>query len=122
MKRILASGLLLAGVVGLSACGAGGGDFASRLTAVCVKERGEADRKDCACATRVIDESLSTEDRQLAMLSMDADEGRFKTRDDARKAMSAIGISPNNAEEIMGGFVVRMMTIEAKASATCNVS
>lgn len=121
MKRELVSGLVLAAAIGLSACGGagGGGDLAGRLTGICIEERGEADRTACECAARVVNESLTDEDRKLALLSVDAEEGRFKTQDDARKAMSSIGLNPDNAEQIMSGFVMRMMTVEATATAKC---
>lgn len=124
MKHAFASCFALVGMSGLPACGAasGGDDFASRLISICVSERGEGDRKECECASKVIDEALSRQDRDLATLSMDAEEGRFKTRDDARKAMSSIGLNPDNSEEIMGGFIQRMMILESTAGASCNVS
>ena len=120
MKSIVASGLALAAAMALSACG--GGDFAGRMTALCIKERGDADRAACECASRVINGALNEADRKLATISLDAEEGRFKTRDDARGALQAIGLNPDNAEEIMGGFVQRMMMVETKAAAECGVS
>jgi hypothetical protein len=122
MKSTVASGLALAAAIALSACGGSGGDFAGRMTALCIKERGDVDRVACECASRVINGALSEPDRKLAMISLDAEEGRFKTRDDARSALQTIGLDPDNAEEIMGGFVQRMMMVEAKATAECGVS
>jgi|JI6StandDraft_1071083.scaffolds.fasta_scaffold00009_57 hypothetical protein len=121
MKSVVASGLMLAAVIGLSACSgaAGGGDLSGRLTAVCVKERGEAERTACECASRVVDEALNDQDRKLALFSIDAEEGRFKTREEARAAFGALGLDVENAEQITGEFVMRMMTVEAAASARC---
>lgn len=123
MKSTVASGLMLAAIVGLSACGgAGGGDLGGRMLALCVKERGEGDRTACECAARVMNGALTEQDRKLAMMSLDAEEGRFKTQEDARAALGSLGLNPENAETIMMGFVQRMMVVEAKATAECGVS
>lgn len=125
MKSTIASGLMLAAAVALSACGGaagGGGDLAGRLAALCIKERGEAGRMVCECEARVTNTALSEEDRKLAMISVEAEEGRFKTKDDLRKALEALGVNAQNAEEKMGAFVQRMMLLEAKAIGECGAA
>ncbi len=124
MKRDLAFSLAFAAAIGLSACGGagGGGDLGGRMLALCIKERGESDRTACECASRVINGALNDQDRRLAMVSLDAEEGRLKTREDARAALGSLGLNPDNAETIMGGFVQRMMVVEAKATAECGVT
>lgn len=125
MKRNLAFGVALAVAIGLSACGGaagGGGDLAGRLAALCIKERGEAGRTVCGCEARVTNTALSEEDRKLAMISVEAEEGRFKTKDDLRKALEALGVNAQNAEEKMGAFVQRMMLLEAKAIGECGAA
>ncbi len=126
MKRAFATGLVLAGLRALSGCGdpAGvddGGAFATRMTDICIKERGEVDRAACECVSRAIHESLSGQDRKLAMLSLDAEEGLFKTQEEARNAMQAAGFDPADAQEVLSGFIDRMTVVEGKASSRCNL-
>ena len=58
MIRLSAAIIAFAGFASLSACGAGGSEFATKATAACIKDQGEAAAAKCGCQARLIEQAL----------------------------------------------------------------
>ena len=75
MIRLSAAIVALASIVSLSACGGiGGSEFATKATAACVKDQGEASAAKCGCQARIIDKALNDKEKKFLLTSMNAAE------------------------------------------------
>lgn len=72
MIRLTAAVLAFAGFASLSACGAGGSEFATKMAAACTKDQGEASAAKCACQARLADQALNDKEKKFILASLNA--------------------------------------------------
>jgi hypothetical protein len=104
-----------AAALALSACGGmGGSEFATRATAACVKEEGQASAAKCACQVAIVEKELNDKEKKAILLSMDqpADAGP----EAGMKAMEAAGITMAD----MMSMGMKMMAVSAQAETQCS--
>jgi hypothetical protein len=57
---------------GLSACGGiGQSEFATKSTAACVKEEGQAAAAKCACQVKLVESTLNDKEKKLVLATLD---------------------------------------------------
>jgi len=97
----------------LSACGAGGSEFATKTTAACIKEEGQAAAAKCACQVAIVEKELDEKEKKAILLSMDQDSSA--SPEASLKAMEDAGITMAD----MMSMGMKMMAVSAKADAEC---
>lgn len=110
MIRTTVAALALAGI---SACGAGGSEFATKTTAACIKEEGQAAAAKCACQVAIVEKELNEKEKKAILLSMDQDASA--SPDAGLKAMEEAGVTMAD----MMSMGMKMMAVSAKADAEC---
>lgn len=114
MKLIATLAAGCAALLALSACsGAGGSEFATKATAACVKEEGQASAAKCACQVAIVEKELNDKEKKAILLSMDQDPSAGPEA--GMKAMEAAGITMAD----MMSMGMKMMTVSATAETQC---
>lgn len=114
MKLIITLAATCAAALALSACGAmGGSEFATKATAACVKEEGEASAAKCACQVAIIEKELTDKEKKAILLSMDVDQSAGPEA--GLKKMEEAGITMGD----MMSMGMKMMAVSAKAETQC---
>lgn len=112
MIRLPAAILALAGLVSLSACGAGDSEFVTKTAAICVKEEGQAAAGKCACQARIVETVLSDKEKQFVMATVSAD------KMDPAASMKALTDSGLTIQDMMA-MGQRMATVEGRLETEC---
>jgi hypothetical protein len=107
----LAAGCVAA--LALSACGAGGSEFAAKATAACVKDEGQDAAAKCACQVAIIEKELNDKEKKVILLSMDQDPNAGPEA--GMKAMEEAGVTMAD----MMSMGMKMMAVSAKADSQC---
>lgn len=114
MKLITTLAGVCAAALALSACGGiGGSEFATKATAACVKEEGEASAAKCACQVAIIEKELTDKEKKAILLSMDMDESAGPEA--GMKKLEEAGITMGD----MMSMGMKMMAVSAKAETQC---
>lgn len=113
MKLVTTLAAGCAAILALSACGAGGSEFATKMTAQCVKEEGQALQAKCACQVAVVEKGLNDKEKKAILMSMNQDENA--NPEDAMKAMEAAGITMGD----MMSMGMKMMALSGEAETQC---
>ena len=113
MIRLSAAIVALSSVVSLSACsGAGGSEFATKATAACVKEQGEASAAKCACQVKIIEQALNDKEKKFLLATINASD---MSPEAGMKALTDSGLTLAD----MMSIGTKMQSVEAKAEAEC---
>lgn len=114
MIRLSAAIVALASIVSLSACGGvGQSEFATKATAACVKDQGEASAAKCACQVKIIDQALNDKERKFLLASMDATELGPEA---GMKALTESGLTLAD----MATMGQKMQGLDTKSEAECS--
>lgn len=113
MKLITTLAAGCAAMIALSACGAGGSEFAAKATAACVKDEGQAAAAKCACQVAIIEKELNDKEKKVILLSMNQDESAGPEA--GLKAMEEAGVTMAD----MMSMGMKMMAVSAKADTQC---
>jgi hypothetical protein len=105
--------LAILALAGLSACGAGGSEFATKTTAACIKDEGQGAAAKCACQVAIIEKELTDKEKKAILLSMEQDTSA--SPEAGLKAMEEAGITMGD----MMSMGMKMMAVSAKADAEC---
>lgn len=109
MIRFTAASLALAS---LAACGAGGSEFATKASAACVKEEGQAAAAKCACQARLVEQALNDKEKKFVLATLDAED---MGQEAAMKALADSGLTIAD----MMSMGERMSAIEARVTTEC---
>lgn len=113
MIRLSAAIIALSSIVSLSACGgAGGSEFATKATAACVKDQGDASAAKCACQVRIIDQALNDKERKFLLTTMNAAEMGPEA---GMKALTESGLTLAD----MATMGSKMQGLDTRAEAEC---
>jgi hypothetical protein len=112
MTRIQAAIFALAGLAGLSACGAGESEFVTKGAAACVREEGQQAAAKCACQTRIIESALSDKEKKFVLATMSAESM------DPEAGMKALSDSGLTIEDMMS-MGQRMAGLEGRMNTEC---
>lgn len=112
MIRLTVAAIALAGIASLSACGAGGSEFATKATAACVKEQGQASAGKCACQARIIETALNDKEKTFLLKTMDA---ANESPEAAMKAFADSGLTLTD----MAAMGTKMQSVEGRAETEC---
>jgi len=113
MKLVTMLAAAAATTLTLSACGAGGSEFATKMTAQCVKEEGQAAAGKCACQVGVVEKALNDKEKKAILLSMNIDESAGPEA--GMKALEEAGITMGD----MMSMGMKMIDVSTKAEAQC---
>lgn len=113
MKLVTSLAAACAAALALSACGAGGSEFATKATAACVKEEGDASAAKCACQVGIIEKELTDKEKTAILMSMDMDQSA--SPEEGMKKMEAAGVTMAD----MMSMGMKMMAVSAKAETQC---
>lgn len=112
MMKLSAAVIAFAGFATLSACGAGGSEFATKATAACVKEQGQASAAKCACQARIIETALNDKEKTFLLKTMDA---ANESPEAAMKAFADSGLTLAD----MATMGSKMQSVEGRAETEC---
>jgi hypothetical protein len=112
MLRLSAAIIAFAGIASLSACGAGGSEFATKTAAACVKDKGEGSTAKCACEARLVEQALNDKEKKFIMSTLNAENM------DPEAAMKALTDSGLTIADMMS-MGERMQSIESRAQTEC---
>jgi hypothetical protein len=112
MVRLSAAIIAFAGFASLSACGAGGSEFATKATAACVKDQGEAAAAKCGCQARLIEQALNDKEKKFLLTTMTAAEMGPEA---GLKALTDSGLTLAD----MAGMGAKMQGLDARVEAEC---
>jgi hypothetical protein len=114
MIRLSAAIVALSSIVSLSACGAvGGSEFATKATAACVKDQGEASAAKCACQARIIEQALNDKEKKFLLVSMNAADLGPEA---GMKALTDSGLTLAD----MASMGSKMQGLDTRSEAECN--
>ena len=99
-------------VASLSACGAGGSEFATRATAACVKDQGQASAAKCGCQARLVEQALNDKEKKFLLTTMTAAE---MSPEAGMKALTDSGLTLAD----MAGMGAKMQSLEARVETEC---
>jgi hypothetical protein len=104
MKKMFVGGLMAAGLIGLAACGGGGGNPKAELIKACMAEEGST-AQECECMADAAVEQL---DKDLLKILVDA----AKSGDQSDEAMAAMmgELTPEQMNQFMGFAMSAGMT------------
>ena len=112
MIRLSAALIALAGLASLSACGAGGSEFATKATAACVKDQGEASASKCGCQVRIIEQALNDKEKKFLLTTMTAAE---LSPEAGMKALTDSGLTLAD----MAAMGAKMQGLDARGETEC---
>ena len=98
-------------VASLSACGAGGSEFATRATAACVKDQGKSAAK-CGCQARLVEQALNDKEKKFLLTTMTATEVNPEA---GMKALTDSGLTLAD----MAGMGAKMQGVGARLETEC---
>ncbi len=112
MIRLSAALVALVGFASLSACGAGGSEFATKATAACVKDQGEASAAKCGCQVRIIEQALNDKEKKFLLTTLNATE---VSPEAGMKALTDSGLTLAD----MTAMGTKMQGLDARSETEC---
>ena len=112
MIRIPAAIFALTSIAMLSACGAGGSEFATKATAACVKDEGQQAAAKCACSARIVETALTDKEKKFVLATMDSENM------DPEAGMKALSDSGLTVADMMS-MGQRMAALEGRVDSEC---
>ena len=112
MIRLSAAIIAFAGFASLSACGAGGSELATKISAACVKDKGEASAAKCACEARLVEQALNDKEKKFILSTLNVEN---MDPDAGMKALTDSGLTIAD----MMSMGERMQSIESRAETEC---
>jgi hypothetical protein len=100
-------------LVGLTACGGvGQSEFATKSTAACIKDQGEASAAKCACQVKLVEQALNDKEKKLVLVTIDMEDMGPEA---GMKALSDSGLTIAD----MMSMGERMQALDVRVQSEC---